>query len=74
MPSEGFGYLVNKALEAGRKLPPECKVHAIPENRAFESAKWNSSLSIEEAKEILDEEYYWQKEENRERYPGFKWF
>jgi len=74
MLSEGQSYLLNKLIETGKKITGEANAQAIPENRAFDKGIWFDNLSIEDAKKILEEEYYWQKEENRNRYPGFKWF
>ena len=71
---EGLRYLLEQSIKVGEGLPAICNAHAIPENRALEKAKWFPDLSLEAAKKLLEDERYFQKPENRDRYPGFKWF
>lgn len=72
--NEGLIYLLHKYYKATEQLHPYSNSQAIPEYRAFEKAKWYPDLTVEQAKKLLEEEGYWQKDENKNRYPGFKWF
>lgn len=71
---EGLSYLYDRMYEISKNLHPQSNLYALPEYRALQKSMSFPNITLENAKKLLEEEKEWQKPENMNKYPGFKWF